>query len=46
MKDASNQRGPGKGGTAVLWRVGRTWPALPDRDRWKNIIDCLCPMQN
>ena len=28
-----NQRGAGKGGIAVLWRAGRAWPALPDRDR-------------
>jgi hypothetical protein len=28
-----NARGAGKGGTAVLWRAGRAWPALPDRER-------------
>ena len=28
-----NQRGAGKGGFAVLWRAGRAWPALPDRER-------------
>ena len=30
----SNERAPGKGGIAVLWRAGRAWPALPDRERW------------
>ena len=29
----SNKRGAGKGGIAVLWRTGRAWPALPDRER-------------
>jgi hypothetical protein len=29
-----NKRGAGKGGIAVLWRAGRAWPALPDRERW------------
>ena len=29
-----NKRGAGKGGGAVLWRAGRAWPALPDRERW------------
>ena len=24
----------GKGGLAVLWRAGRAWPALPDRERY------------
>jgi hypothetical protein len=28
-----NKRGAGKGGTGVLWRAGRAWSALPDRDR-------------
>lgn len=28
-----NKRGAGKGGVAVLWRAGRDWPALPDRER-------------
>jgi hypothetical protein len=28
-----NERGPGKGGLAVLSHGGRTWPALPYRDR-------------
>jgi hypothetical protein len=28
-----NKRGAGKGGFAVLWRTGRVWPALPDRER-------------
>jgi hypothetical protein len=28
-----NKRGAGKGVTAVLWRAGRAWPALPDRHR-------------
>lgn len=41
MKDASNKRGAGKGGTAVLWPVGRTWPALPDRERWPNMTRFL-----
>jgi hypothetical protein len=27
-----NKRGAGKGGTAALWRAGRAWPALPDRE--------------
>ena len=34
MTTMPNKRGAGKGGTGVLWRVGRAWPALPDRDRW------------
>jgi hypothetical protein len=29
-----NKRGAGKGGFAVLWRAGRAWPALPDRERY------------
>ena len=29
-----NQRSAGKGGAAILWRAGRAWPALPDRERW------------
>ena len=28
-----NKRGAGKGGFAALWRAGRAWPALPDRER-------------
>jgi hypothetical protein len=28
-----DQRGAGKGGIAVLWRAGRAWSALPDRER-------------
>jgi hypothetical protein len=32
-----NKRGAGKGGSAVLWRAGRAWPALPDRQHW---ADC------
>jgi hypothetical protein len=31
---ASNKRGAGKGGVAVLWRDGRDCPALPDRERY------------
>ena len=30
MNARANKRGAGKGGTAVLWRAGRTRPALPD----------------
>src|ERR1019366_3788109 len=30
-----NKRGAGKGGFAGLWRAGRAWPALPDRERWE-----------
>jgi hypothetical protein len=33
MKSSANKRGAGKGGFAVLWRAGRAWPALPDRER-------------
>lgn len=33
IKRAANKRGAGKGGFAVLWRAGRAWPALPDRER-------------
>jgi hypothetical protein len=29
----ANKRGTGKGGFAVLWRAGRVWLALPDRER-------------
>jgi len=32
MTGEFNKRGAGKGGTAVLFRVGRAWPALPDCD--------------
>ena len=31
---ASNKRGAGQGGFAVLRRAGRASPALPDRERW------------
>jgi hypothetical protein len=30
----ANKRGAGKGGITFLWRAGRAWPALPDRERW------------
>jgi hypothetical protein len=30
----TNKRSAGKGGVAILWRAGRAWPALPDRERW------------
>jgi hypothetical protein len=33
MSTVPNKRGAGKGGLAVLWRAGRAWPALPDRER-------------
>ena len=33
MTTMANKRGAGKGGFAVLWRAGRAWPALPDRER-------------
>ncbi len=33
MKTQANKPGAGKGGIAVLWRAGRAWPALPDRER-------------
>jgi hypothetical protein len=29
----ANKRGAGKGGFAVLWRAGRSCPAMPDRER-------------
>jgi len=29
----ANERAAGKGGVAVLWRAGRNWPALPERER-------------
>jgi hypothetical protein len=32
-REDANKRGAGKGGLAVLWRAGRAWPALPDRER-------------
>ena len=28
-----NKRGAGKGGGGVLWRAGRAWSALSDRER-------------
>ena len=31
--DDANKRGAGRGGFAILWRAGRAWPALPDRER-------------
>jgi hypothetical protein len=34
MRGQANKRGAGKGGVAGLWRAGRAWPALPDRERW------------
>ena len=37
----ANKRGAGKGGTAILWRAGRAWPALPDRERWVKVMS-LC----
>ena len=33
-RQKANKRGAGKGGFAVLWRAGRAWPALPDRERY------------
>ena len=33
MNSKPNKRGAGKGGFAVLWRAGRSCPALPDRER-------------
>jgi hypothetical protein len=33
MRRTPNKRGAGKGGVAVLWRVRRVSPALPDRER-------------
>jgi len=30
---SANERAAGKGGVAVLWRAGRAWPALPERER-------------
>ena len=52
MKSESpNKRGAGKGGTGVLWRAGRAWPALPDRERYASrvrtmkICSSFCPRQ-
>ena len=33
MTGMPNKRGAGKGGVGALWRAGRAWPALPDRER-------------
>jgi propanediol dehydratase small subunit len=33
-RKAFYKRGAGKGGFAGLWRAGRAWPALHDRERW------------
>jgi hypothetical protein len=33
-RETPNKRGAGKGGFAVLWLIGRSCPALPDRGRW------------
>lgn len=46
---APKQRGAGKDGVATPWRAGRTWPTLPDSERWTHIprllwIVALCLM--
>lgn len=41
----ANKRGAGKGGFAVVWRAGRVWPALPDRDRSGSFARRMTPTQ-